>query len=79
MSELYPVLVLKGLGWLLMARITPCSRADVAQLWPRSLRRRASASHTPYLAETPGNPSTAPLARLARRSLFALGLVLPGI
>ena len=32
MSELYPVLILKGLGWLLMARFTRCSRADVAQL-----------------------------------------------
>ena len=30
MSELYPVLILKGLGWLLMARFTPHSRADVA-------------------------------------------------
>ena len=37
MSELYPVLILKGLGWLLMARFTPHSRADVAQLWPKEL------------------------------------------
>jgi hypothetical protein len=31
MSESYPVLILKGLGWLLMARFIPDSRADVAQ------------------------------------------------
>src|ERR1039458_993923 len=31
MSELYPVLILNGLSWLLMARFTPHSRADVAQ------------------------------------------------
>jgi hypothetical protein len=35
MSELYPVLILKGLGWLLMARFSPYSRAVVAQMWPR--------------------------------------------
>ena len=37
MSELYPVLILKGPGWLLMARFTPHSRADVAQMWPNAL------------------------------------------
>ncbi len=37
MSELYPVLILKGLGWLLMARFTPHSRADVAQMWPKNM------------------------------------------
>ena len=31
MSELYSVLILKGLGWLLMARFAPYSRTDVAQ------------------------------------------------
>lgn len=31
LSELYPVLILKGLGRLLMARFTPHSCADVAQ------------------------------------------------
>jgi len=46
MSELYPVLILKGPGWLLMARFTPCSRADVAQTWPRTWWRRRI-NHTP--------------------------------
>jgi len=32
MSELYPVLVLKGLGWLLMARLPLIP----AQMWPRN-------------------------------------------
>ena len=30
MSDLYPALILNGLGRLLMARFTPHSRADVA-------------------------------------------------
>jgi len=46
MSELYPVLILKGLGWLLMARFTPHSRADVAQMWPRTWWWRR-VNHTP--------------------------------
>ena len=44
--ELYPVLILKGLGWLLMARFTPHSRADVAQ----NLVQAASQSHAFILA-----------------------------
>jgi hypothetical protein len=35
MSKLYPVLIPKALGWLLMAGIIPYSRAVVAQMWPR--------------------------------------------
>ena len=34
MSKLYPVLIPKALGWLLMAGITPYSRTVVAQMWP---------------------------------------------
>jgi len=34
MSELYPVLISKGLVWLLMARFIRYSRAVVAQMWP---------------------------------------------
>src|ERR1035437_6311069 len=41
MSELYPVLVLKGLGWLLMACFTFHTLADVAQ----NLAEAASQSH----------------------------------
>ena len=37
MSELYPVLILKALGWLLKACFTPYSRAVVAQMWPNAL------------------------------------------
>ena len=48
MSELYPVLILKGLGWLLMARFTPHSRADVAQMWPITSWRR-QVSHAQFL------------------------------
>ena len=35
------MLILKGLSWLLMARFTAYSRADVAQLWPRSFGKRS--------------------------------------
>ena len=42
MSELYPVLILKGLSWLLMARFTPYSRAVVAQMWPRGGEGKAA-------------------------------------
>src|SRR6266849_2109211 len=42
MSELYPVLILKGLSWLLMARFTPYSRAVVAQMWPRGREGKAT-------------------------------------
>ena len=42
MSESYPVLILKGLSWLLMARFTPYSRAVVAQMWPRGREGRAA-------------------------------------
>ena len=37
MSTLYPVLILKALGWLLTACFTPYSRAVVAQMWPNAL------------------------------------------
>jgi len=33
MSDLYPALILKGLGRLLMARFAPHSRADAAQMF----------------------------------------------
>jgi hypothetical protein len=36
------VLILKGLSWLLMARFTPYSRADVAQMWPRGREGKAA-------------------------------------
>ena len=44
------MLISKGLGWLLMARFTPCSRADVAQMWPRTSVAAASQSHAVLLA-----------------------------
>ena len=37
MSDLYPVLILKALGWLLTVCFTPYSRAVVAQMWPNAL------------------------------------------
>src|SRR5713226_9971229 len=42
MSESYPVLILKGLSWLLMPRFTPYSRAVVAQMWPRGRAGKAA-------------------------------------
>jgi hypothetical protein len=35
-----PVLILRALGWLLMACFTPYCRADVAQMWPTNLRHK---------------------------------------
>ena len=47
MSELYPVLILKALGWLLTACFTPYSRAVVAQMWPNSLPIHESSQGPP--------------------------------
>jgi hypothetical protein len=61
MSELYAVLILKGLGWLLMARFTSHSHADVAQMWPTTWWSRRVITRPPYLLirdypQLPGAP-----------------------
>jgi len=38
------VLILKALGWLLMADVTPYSHQFVAEMWPRTLDRNTSRS-----------------------------------
>ena len=73
MSELYPVLVLKGLGWLLMAHFTPHSRADVAHNFVAA----ASQSHTVLDAYSPV-PKFAKRSgmRLSGKMFFTTGPVL---
>ena len=47
MSESYPALVLKALGWLLTACSTPETRNALAQMWPNSLPIHESSQGPP--------------------------------
>lgn len=60
MSEWYPVLILKALSWLLMARFTPYSGAVVAQMWPRGREGKVA-----MLVSRPGMYSYFASARIA--------------